>query len=51
MKKNEIKIYNIMKQTCFNDLKKETKFKKRKPIKITAKFAWARGGKINMSFN
>ena len=39
MKKDEIKIYNIEKQICFNDLKKETKFKKGKPIKITAKGA------------
>ena len=48
MKKDDIKIYNIEKQICFNDLKKETKFKKGKPIKITAKGAWARGGKINI---
>ena len=57
LKKNLIKIYNIEKQICFNDSKKETKFKKkiaytRKPIKITkftANGAFAGVGKVNIS--
>ena len=54
--KNLIKICNFEKQICFNDSKKETKFKKkvytRKCIKINeiyAKGAWTGAGKVNIS--
>ena len=58
LKENRIKIYNIKKQICFNDSKKETKFKKKKRhilenllrwMKFTAKGAWVGGGKVNIS--